>query len=317
MTQRVLADPPALRGLYAKVVAGALPGVGAWRRRRPAGLGTTGVTTGVASSDDELAALTVRLTDVSIEATRLAAYRRVCGFPSVSSPLVPATYPHVVAFPLHLLVMTDERFPYRPLGLVHIANTITQRRPIGLRDIFDLVVSAHGLAAHPKGRQVTILSEAEIGGEVVWRDETVLLHREATPQTTSGAASDGQANLLPDSLPDTAPDGPLRWRLPADLGRRYAGVSGDRNPIHLYDVTARPFGFSRHLAHGMWTKARCLAELYPRLRDDFSVHVVFKKPVTLPGSVSFGARVYDRYLDFGVSATTSRAPHLLGRVTQG
>ena len=60
----------------------------------------------------------------------------------------------------------------------------------------------------------------------------------------------------------TFPDAPARgliWRLPADLGRRYASVSGDRNPIHLYGVTAKAFGFPRQIAHGMWSKARSIA----------------------------------------------------------
>ena len=39
-----------------------------------------------------------------------------------------------------------------------------------------------------------------------------------------------------------------RWRLPADQGRRYAAVSGDYNPIHLYGWAARPFGFKQPIA---------------------------------------------------------------------
>ena len=52
-----------------------------------------------------------------------------------------------------------------------------------------------------------------------------------------------------------------------DIGRRYGAVSGDRNPIHLYPLTARLFGFRRAIAHGMWTKARCLAALEGRLPE--------------------------------------------------
>ena len=76
------------------------------------------------------------------------------------------------------------------------------------------------------------------------------------------------------------------WRLGGDLGRRYAAVSGDRNPIHLHALTAKPFGFPRAIAHGMWTKARCLAALEGRLPDAFSVDVRFRKPILLPGRVS-------------------------------
>jgi len=49
--------------------------------------------------------------------------------------------------------------------------------------------------------------------------------------------------------------------VPAGLGRRYSRVGGDINPIHLFDVTAKLFGFDRAIIHGMWTLARCVAEL--------------------------------------------------------
>ncbi|NEA19599.1 MaoC/PaaZ C-terminal domain-containing protein, partial [Streptomyces halstedii] len=101
------------------------------------------------------------------------------------------------------------------------------------------------------------------------------------------------------------------WRLPGDLGRRYGAVSGDRNPIHLHPLTARLFGFPRHIAHGMWTVARCLAEAETgagagpgtgtgtgststesgardrgRIR---SVRAEFRAPVLLPATVTYAA----------------------------
>jgi acyl dehydratase len=100
----------------------------------------------------------------------------------------------------------------------------------------------------------------------------------------------------------------VEWKLPGDLGRRYASVSGDSNPILLYPLTAKAFGFDRPIAHGMWTKARCLAAL--RLPDAFTVSVRFKKPIFLPGTVRFGADD-DRF------AVQSRkgAMHLEGRIS--
>jgi len=77
------------------------------------------------------------------------------------------------------------------------------------------------------------------------------------------------------------------WRLAGDVGRRYGAASGDRNPIHLYPLTARLFGFRRAIAHGMWTVARCLAAhgtpAAAVLRADF------RAPVPLPGTVTYAA----------------------------
>ena len=63
-------------------------------------------------------------------------------------------------------------------------------------------------------------------------------------------------------------------------------MSGDHNPIHLHALSAKALGFPRAIAHGMWTKARCLASL--RLPDAFAVDVRFKKPILLPSKVTFG-----------------------------
>ena len=94
-----------------------------------------------------------------------------------------------------------------------------------------------------------------------------------------------------------------QWRVGDDLGRRYASVSGDHNPIHLHALSAKALGFPRAIAHGMWTKARCLASL--RLPDAFAVDVQFKQPILLPSKVTFG-EAGDRFAVHG---------HLEGRLT--
>ena len=107
------------------------------------------------------------------------------------------------------------------------------------------------------------------------------------------------------------------WKLPGNLGREYAAVSGDHNPIHLYPLSAKAFGFKRQIAHGMWTKARSVAAFANRLPDAATVEVEFKKPVFLPGKVAFGSRVVEDGLDFSLTKPGSGAPHLVGRARRG
>jgi acyl dehydratase len=74
------------------------------------------------------------------------------------------------------------------------------------------------------------------------------------------------------------------------MGRRYAKVSGDFNPIHWHALTARPFGFKRAIVHGMWTLAACLARLGEALPTaGVTVRCDFLKPVVLPSEVHFRA----------------------------
>jgi acyl dehydratase len=286
-----------MTALYAKAIASALPEPFAPSR---------------SAASDDAEPFGVRLARVCLDPDRLSAYREVCGF---AGDDIPATYPQLLAFPLQLVVMTDQVFPFAPLGVIHIGNTINQHRPLAAGEPLDLTVTHGPPEPHPRGRLVALRTQARANDEIVWEAEAVMLSRERRPVPTAEDAPDRAAAAQGSTLPDEAPSGPQVWRLPSNLGRRYAAVSGDRNPIHLYDLTARPFGFSRHIAHGMWTKARCLAELQNRLPDAFRVEVSFRKPVTLPSSVTFGARDHDGHTDFGIASATSGSAHLVGRIT--
>jgi acyl dehydratase len=240
--------------------------------------------------------LELTLGGVEIDARHLADYDHVCGF--TLRDTLPATYLHVRAFPLHLALMTDARFPFPAIGLVHLANRITVHRPARIEETFDLTVHATEVQPHPKGQTFTIVSEARIDNQLVWEDHSTMLRRGrgTDADRAGGAGRDGSAELADAEAPDPA-TGPARttaraqarWRLSSDLGRRYAGVSKDRNPIHLHAASARLFGFKRPIAHGMWTKAACLAALEPKLPDAYTVDVQFRKPIFLPGKATFEA----------------------------
>jgi acyl dehydratase len=98
------------------------------------------------------------------------------------------------------------------------------------------------------------------------------------------------------------------------LGRRYGAVSGDRNPIHMHALSAKALGFPRAIAHGMWTKARCLAALESTLPDAFGVEVRFRKPILLPARVEFASTTNDGETDFAVRDAKRGTPHLDGRI---
>ncbi len=117
-----------------------------------------------------------------------------------------------------------------------------------------------------------------------------------------------------ETLPADAPAS-AEWKLPGDLGRRYAGVSGDRNPIHMHSLTAKPLGFPGAIAHGMWTKARALAQLESKLPESFEADVRFRKPVLLPARVEFASEDRGEEILFAVRNAKKGTPHLDGRVT--
>ncbi|MFJ7493184.1 MaoC/PaaZ C-terminal domain-containing protein [Streptomyces sp. NPDC097727] len=216
--------------------------------------------------------------NVRIAPGALASYSRICGFPE-PGPL-PLTYPHVLGFPLAMRLMTGRSFPLPVVGLVHTWIEITRHHAAPVTDPLELSVYADRLTPHRRGTEVTMVTEARSGGELVWESRSGYLSRHPTTTAVAPGAVD--------AAPATELPAVTEWRLPGDLGRRYGATSGDRNPIHLYPLTARLFGFPKAIAHGMWTVARCLAETGDpgRIR---SVRADFKAPVLLPATVTYAA----------------------------
>jgi acyl dehydratase len=208
--------------------------------------------------------------DVVVDAGGLARYARVCGFTLRDE--LPPTYPHVLAFELQMRQLA--RAPFSAIGVVHIANRLTQYRPVRLGETLSLSVAISAFFPHRSGQAFNFLTTAHVGSELVWDSASTNLKRGERDESV-------RDDWTFEDPPVTA-----EWRLRDDLGRRYAAVSGDHNPIHLHAWTAKPFGFERAIVHGMWTKARCLAAL--RLPDAFTAEVRFRRPILLPSTVTFG-----------------------------
>src|SRR5256885_1950506 len=58
--------------------------------------------------------------DIDVDPAHLAAYNQVCGFRLTGE--LPATYPHMLVFPLQMALMTEKEFPFPLLGMVHVTN---------------------------------------------------------------------------------------------------------------------------------------------------------------------------------------------------
>ncbi len=295
MSTRTLDSPPSILPLYARAAAQLIPGAS--------------LLPGVPGRGKEVPDIELELPGVRAKPEEVAAYARVCGF-SLRDTL-PATYPHVLAFPLHMAVMASGEFPFGAVGLVHIENRIEQRRPIGIGEELTIKVKPTKLHPHPKGRTFSLHTKVKSGPRIVWESTSTMLRR-----GSSGADGPKSQGSLDKSARRPLEDSEVSalWTLPGDLGRRYAAVSGDRNPIHMHSLTAKPLGFPRAIAHGMWTKARCLAALESRLPDAFSAEVRFRKPILLPGKVEFFSEASGSEIEFAVRDAKRGTPHLDGHV---
>ncbi len=271
-----------------------------------------------AVSDDRLT-----VEDQAVDADRLWHYQRLCGFRV--GDLLPPTYLHLMTFPLAVARMVRSDFPFPLLGLVHVGNTVIQHRPVSLTERVGLAAWAEQLRPHPSGLQVDLVSEARVDGELVWHETSSYLHRRGSTQQPSGPRAEQASPRAEQTSPRTEQASPrteqgtgggpaIRWQLPADLGRRYGAVSGDRNPIHLHNLSARAFGFPKAIAHGMWLQARTLAAFEGRLPASYTAEVAFKTPAFLPSEVELTATPAAGGWELQLRNAKSGKPHLAGTI---
>lgn len=281
--------PPGLWSLYSKAL---LP------KEKPSGGG-----------DIRIPELSTRLIGVSTANDNLKRYQKVCGFGTRTT--VPITWPHILAFPLHLKLLTEKSFPLPLLGLVHIRNHITQHRPIGAGESLDIAVRLEGQNNTPKGLEFDLVTEAWSAGRLVWEETSTNLFRQPDKGGNKSGSKPPELPRYPETTEISAPE---------SIGRQYASVSGDRNPIHLHALTAKAFGFPRAIAHGMWSKARVLALLEQQSdwpQEAVSVSCQFKKPLFLPGTAQLNCQAGQSGWDYQLLDASGTAPHLSGEIRWG
>ncbi|AOY88277.1 hypothetical protein BKP64_08930 [Marinobacter salinus] len=278
--------PPALLPLYAKAL-----------------LRKSGKTSG----DITIPKLSARLMGINSSNSRLHRYETICGYQPHSR--IPVTWPHVMAFPLHLKLLTENTFPLPLLGLVHLGNTITQYREIGTGENLDLHVRLGQQARTRRGIEFDLITEAYSAGKLVWEESSVTLFRQTNDQEPP------RRKAAPPKLehyPNT-----LSIEVHESIGRQYARVSGDSNPIHMHALSAKVFGFPRAIAHGMWSKAHVLAVLEQQKgwkSGPLRVTCQFKKPLFLPGTAQLDWQTDHSGMDYQLLNNKGDAPHLSGRI---
>lgn len=247
------------------------------------------------------------LTCIHANPAKVRAYAEVCGF-NLSGTELPITYPHLLAFPLHMELMLHKSFPLPLIGLVHIRNHITQHRPLSLHDKLDIRCTFAGLQPTEKGLEFDIRTEISCAGELLWESISTNLSRRNNRKSRAFIYQ-----------PPLTFQQQQTWSMAENLGRKYARVSGDANPIHLFALSARLSGFPRHIAHGMWTKARAAATLYPLLHSGrCQLTTEFKLPVFLPAEVQLHWNEMNQTTlpgtDFELRSDDGSKTHLKGKI---
>jgi acyl dehydratase len=245
--------------------------------------------------------------------SRLARYREICGF--AADGFLPISFPHVLAVPLHVALLTHRSFVVRLMGLVHVANEIEFRRALPERGDYGIRCWIEGHQETDRGQEFVLYTELSDRDGVAWCERCTLLARRRVsgPQ----AARVARATLKAPRPGRGVAAVEVRFRADHATTRRYGRVSGDLNPIHMADFSARWFGFDRAVAHGMWSMARSLAALGPAATSlPCRVPVEFKLPLFLPAAVRLEHWREDGRWAFVLRDADGQRPHLAGSVEQ-
>lgn len=228
-----------------------------------------------------------------------AAYNNLTKWRPKMASLVHPNYIQTLSLPLQLRMMVNKAFPFSLMGLVHVANHIKvktlpeQSACLYLRTYFGEVFF------HPKGwlfEVITLGSASEIN-ESTPSEVKATSYYLAKTRHTSDIMQSG-AHKIPEwisveKIEEQKQEQALNAKqymgqtlsFSKDIGRKYAKISGDYNPIHLHSACAKLFGFKQVIAHGMYSKALVLSNIaneYCFYKNAFEVNTLFKRAITLP-----------------------------------
>ncbi|MFT6329253.1 MAG: hypothetical protein ACJAYN_001184 [Bermanella sp.] len=248
------------------------------------------------------------------------------GIASVIHP----NYLQVLTLPMQLEMMVNKPFPFKPMGLVHLANFIKVNCLPEQNSKLMLKTSFNGLTWHKKGWVFAVLSEGFVDGKLAISGTSYYLSRQKHNhnQVNENVAlatdmSIGELHVKADNGGQTASIIPIveavispfnktiEMDFPLGIGRNYARVSGDFNPIHLSRWTAKVMGFRQAIAHGMYSEAICLSAVLKQemqngkralAQTPMQFSTQFMQPIYLPTCCQLNVNLEMEQIDFSLTS---------------
>lgn len=280
--------------------------------------------------------------EIQIDPVHCERYNKVVNWKLGIASVIHPSYLQVLTLPMQLQMMVSKPFPFKTMGLVHLANDIMVYVLPEQNAKLILKTSFNGLTKHKSGWVFGVLSEGFVDGALAISATSYYLSRQKHTHGLDRLSSASKSNndtvhasaprvsALSSSMPVIEEVVPpfavtLDIDFPLGIGRRYARISGDYNPIHLTRWTAKLMGFRQAIAHGMYSKAICLSAVIKREMQtrkgasaltamQFSTQ--FMQPIYLPTQCALIVNRENDKIDFSLTSQ-SRAKsreHLRTRV---
>lgn len=236
-------------------------------------------------------------------------------------PYLHPCFPQLLGLQQHISALSHSNSPFSLIGLVHIENEIRQYQPLTF-DALSLHCYFDKIRPHRYGVQADINIEVSQGGEHCqtvcssylyslplddFIDATVKAKSTSTELTLSQLATHSNLDFKP------------------GIGRRYAQISGDYNPIHLAKWSAKLAGFNNVMAHGNHVLALTISKLNHNWllpKERVAISTQFKRPIILPSTAVLNTSVlppnFERSVSFELanpSAARRKRTMMSGEVT--
>jgi hypothetical protein len=222
---------------------------------------------------------------VIVDKNHLAKFNSLCGIGNCDK--LPVTYRFTLIYPLIQRILAQRA---APLSLFQVLNNhmqVLQHRWIDIDEMLDIFSEIAGHRVREKGLEMDILSTIKIAGVTVWENTQTFYYR--------GKFGGADPSYVPpqfDPLP--AAFDIVKWFLPEGMGRRFAGVSGDGNPIHYFRAYARLLGFRRDFAQPLLVLGNSLNRLLDADKDAVFFDVALKAPVYYESNIILkSAKLFD------------------------
>lgn len=239
-----------------------------------------------------------------VDRRHLDTFQRLTGLEA--SGHLPLLFPHVVSFPLQMTILTHPMFPLPIWGALQIRNHLLQHRRIATGEVLDLETRVAGQRLLDKGAEVDLYSTVRSGAEVVWESLNSFYYR-------GRFGPPGEASPLA-RPPEEVGEVCARWRMPSGTGRRFGGLTGDYNGIHLWSRYARLFGFKGAFLHPQLSLGLCMARVAGREDPERQrLDAWLKGPVYYGSAVTLRAAVSENDSVFALFADGDERPRIVGR----
>ncbi|MCM8535719.1 MAG: hypothetical protein NE334_07275 [Lentisphaeraceae bacterium] len=208
------------------------------------------------------------INSVKIDPEHLAQFNNLCGHKD-KQPLI--TYPYTLTGRLLLELLSHESVPIKAAGTLHLKNIITLHDEFFLNDTFSISAKLSKAYFTDKGLEFEISFKINNDKKLVWECTSYFLKRSKLINKEFQKETQNELQKLnPEDYSKTS------FSIPADIGKRYAKVSSDYNPIHVSNIAAKLFGHPRAIAHGMWVISKVLS--LTETKDYSELDVDFKGP---------------------------------------